>query len=161
MPGWFLLISFMNHRLKFMEGWKGFVAVGPLHYWGLGRTWSTLDFLQYPLVLPFPIKVLNQRENGSRWYPGDRGSDITETLCDQAELAHTRCLMLFFKPMASALSPMIIDYWVNVRLKGGGAAVLPCTGQPDVFLLAEPTHNDCGSRQSAQGWEFKFWLLNP
>lgn len=72
-------------------GVKGFVAVGPLPYWGLGRTWSTLDFLQDPPIMSFPIKVLNQRENGSRWYPGDRGSDITETSCDQAELAHTRC----------------------------------------------------------------------
>ena len=45
-------------------GVKGFVAVGPLPYWGLGRTWSTLDFLQYPPIMEFPIKVLNQRENG-------------------------------------------------------------------------------------------------
>jgi len=79
MLGWFLLISFMNHRLKWMEGWKGFVAVGPLPYWGLGRTWSTLDFLQYSPVISFPIKVLNQRENESRLYTGDRDSDITET----------------------------------------------------------------------------------
>jgi len=70
---------------------KGFVAVGPLPYWGLGRTWSTLDFLQDPPIMSFPIKVLNQRENGSRWCPGYSGSDITETSCDQAELAHTQC----------------------------------------------------------------------
>lgn len=34
-PGWFLLISFMNHRLKRMEEWKGFVAGGPTSLLGL------------------------------------------------------------------------------------------------------------------------------
>jgi len=115
MSGWFLLISFMNHRLKWMEGWKGFVAVRPLHYWGRGRTWSNLGILQYTPVMCFPIKVLNQKENGSWWCPGDRGSYKMETSCDQAELAHTRCSHALLQSSGLCTEPH--DYWLVSECK--------------------------------------------
>lgn len=61
MLGWFLLISFMNHRLKWTEEWKGLWQEDHFPPGELSGTSLSLSPSPEP-SLSCPVKALNHRE---------------------------------------------------------------------------------------------------